>query len=46
MEKVIQTLTAQINKAKAIGQSKKLIQLLQQQLDKLLKNNGSNRKTN
>ena len=46
MEKVIQTLIAQINKAKAIGQSKKLIQLLQQQLDKLLKNNGSNRKTN
>jgi len=46
MKKVIETLIKQINKAKLDGKPKKFIQTLQQQLDKIIKNETDNRTKN
>jgi|TARA_R110001632_G_scaffold199401_1_gene321890 hypothetical protein len=46
MRKVIDLLLKQITKAKLAGKPKEFIQKLQQQLDKIIQNESSNKRTN
>ena len=46
MRKVIDLLLKQITKAKLSGKPKEFIQKLQQQLDKIIQNESSNKRTN